>query len=322
MRDRILVVDDEPAHTEFLSRYLGRCGFDVISTNEGADALRLVRESTPDLVMLDVVMPGMDGLSVCRNLRNHIPSQSMPVIFLTAKADLNDCLQGFEAGGDDYLVKPCDIQEIKARVESVLRRRRRDLWCHPLTQLPGSPSIEEEVRNRLKHNRPFAFAYVDIDHFKEYNDAYGYDAGDRVIKDLSRMLMGCSIGAPDVEPYPAHVGGDDFVFMATIDGLKEVLPVLTTAFDGRRIRYYRPEDFERGTIALRNRRGDLQNVPLITLSVAVVSTQTRCLQRYARLVGIASELKSYLKSLDHKGQSLIMWDRRSDFSPMERKSSS
>jgi diguanylate cyclase (GGDEF)-like protein len=309
---RILVVDDEPAVIQLVSRYLGRAGYDLDSASNGQEALQKVHRRAPDVLLLDIKMPVVDGLSVCRTLRQDFRTKGLPIILLTAKMSLEDRLCGYQSGADDYMVKPFDLDELKVRVEGALERRRWDQGAHPLTHLPGSPGIEEEVRRRLEKSAPFAFAYIDIDNFKAYNDAYGYDAGDRIIKEVADSLIESAVASNLRMGFPGHVGGDDFVFIGPIEALKLILPEVTDGFDARRYAHYSSEDRERGSTRCKNRRGEVQEFPLITLSVAVVSSETRHITHYARLAEIASELKQYIKSLDHRGKSLIMWDRRTD----------
>jgi PleD family two-component response regulator len=309
---RILVVDDEPTVIQMVTRYLGGSGYLLDSATNGQEALQKVHRRAPDVLLLDVSMPVIDGLSVCRNLRQDFRTKGLPIILLTAKISLEDRLKGYKSGADDYVIKPFDLDELKVRIEGALERRRWDQGTHPLTHLPGSPGIEEEVRRLLEKGGPFAFAYIDIDNFKAYNDSYGYDAGDKIIKEVADSLIESAVASNLRMGFPGHVGGDDFVLIAPLEAMKLILPEIADGFDIRRYAHYPPEDRERGTTRCKNRRGEEQEFPLVTLSIAVVSTQTRCITHYARLPEIASELKQYIKSLDHHGKSLIMWDRRTD----------
>jgi PleD family two-component response regulator len=313
---RILVVDDELTVTQMVSRYLSRAGYELESASNGQEALQKVHRRVPDVLLLDVKMPVIDGLTVCHNLRQDFRTKGLPIILLTAKMSLEDRLRGYQSGADDYVIKPFDLDELKVRIKGALERRRWDQGSHPLTHLPGSPGIEEEVRRCLETSTPFAFAYIDIDNFKAYNDAYGYDAGDRVIKEVADSLIESAVASNLRMGFPGHIGGDDFVLIAPIEAMKLILPEVTDGFDARRYAHYSPEDRERGTTRCKNRRGQDQEFPLVTLSIAVVSTQTRSITHYARLAEIASELKHYIKLQDHHGKSLIMWDRRTD-SPKE-----
>jgi PleD family two-component response regulator len=309
---RILVVDDEPTVIQMISRYLGQTGYQLDSATNGQEALHKVHRQVPDVLLLDVKMPVMDGLTVCHNLRHDFRTKGLPIILLTAKMSPEDRLRGYQSGADDYMIKPFDLDELKVRIEGALERRRWDQGTHPLTHLPGSPGIEEEVRRRLEKGTPFAFAYIDIDHFKAYNDCYGYKAGDRVIKEVADSLIESAVASNLRMGFPGHIGGDDFVLIAPIEAMKLILPEVTDGFDSRRFAHYSLEDRKRGSTRCKNRRGIEQEFPLVTLSAAVLSTQTRQITHYARLAEIASELKSYIKTLDHHGRSLCLWDRRTD----------
>lgn len=308
----VLAVDDEEVNLRLIVRALASENYRVATAANGEEALARVRQKPPDLMLLDLTMPVLNGLFVCREIRRDYRTRGLPIIMLTARGSLADRLEGFRAGADDYLVKPFDLEELKVRIDGTLARRRWDLWRHPLTGLPGSPGIEEEIRRRLETGLPFAFAYVDIDNFKAYNDAYGYDAGDRIIKTLGALLLEASRSPDPDPPYPGHVGGDDFVWISSVPFMKEELPALLQDFDVRRFGFYSAEDLARGFIRIKNRQGQEQTFPPVTLTAATVSTETRRILHYARLIEIASELKAYAKRQNHHGQSLCLWDRRTD----------
>jgi diguanylate cyclase (GGDEF)-like protein len=312
---RILVVDDEPTVIQMVSRHLGRAGFELDTATNGREALQKIHIQPPDILLLDIRMPVMDGLAVCASLRQDFRTKGLPIILLTAKMTLEDRLRGYQSGADDYVIKPFDLDELKVRIEGALERRRWDQSTHPLTHLPGSPGIEEEVRRRLAIGSPFAFAYIDIDHFKAFNDSYGYEAGDRVIKEVADSLIESAVSSHLRMGYPGHIGGDDFVLIAPIESMQLILPEVVDGFDARRFLHYSVEDRERGITLCKNRRGEEHEFPLITLSIAVVSTLTRHITHYARLAEIASELKHYIKTQDHHGRSLCLWDRRTDCEP-------
>ena len=311
-KPNILIVDDEKTNVEVLTRFLNREGYDTAAACNGEEALEAISCSVPDLILLDVIMPVMDGLAVCQKLRMDFMTRSIPIIFLSARNELEDRLKGLRAGVDDYMGKPFELEEVKVRLESALTRRQWDLFSHPLTHLPGSPAIEEEVWKRLRIGSSFSFAYIDIDNFKAYNDVYGYEAGDKVIKHLAAALVESVKTSPDACAFAGHVGGDDFVFLSAIDPMKLLMNKIAERFDAERTTFYSREDAQRGSIRTKNRQGQEQIFPLISLSVAIVSTATRRILHYARLVEIASELKCFIKTQDHGGKSLVIWDRRTD----------
>lgn len=309
---RILVVDDETANVTLLRRFLTKEGYEVVTAGNGEEALTRIRESTPDLILMDILMPVMDGLAVCRKLRADIMTRSIPIILLTALNSLEDRLEGLRTGVDDFVSKPFYLEEIKVRVEGALQRRLWDQASQPLTHLPGGAAIEEEVWKRLRNGSSFAFAYIDIDQFKAYNDVYGFDEGDRIIKALAESLMSVVCTSKEENTFSGHIGGDDFILMTSIPHMKMMLPRILQEFDDQRVRFYRPEDWERGGLQTKNRKNEIQTFPLMTLSAAIVTTETRRILHYGRLVGIATELKHYVKLQEHAGHSLAIWDRRSD----------
>lgn len=253
LQDRLLVVDDEKANVDLLCRFLTREGYDVSGVFNGEQALARISLWLPDLILLDVKMPVMDGLSVCEKLRSDVATRSIPIILLSAHNALEDRLRGLRIGVDDYIGKPFDLEEIKERLKNTLQRRRWDLSTHPLTHLPGSPVIEDEVRRRLRQKKTFAFAYLDLDSFKAYNDVYGYEAGDKVIKCLATFLITAAKEVPDA--FAGHVGGDDFIFISTLDHMREAMATLVRQFDIERDFFYNAQDLARGSIQTKNRQG-------------------------------------------------------------------
>jgi DNA-binding response OmpR family regulator len=320
---RVLVVEDDPEVLAFLSKFLLYLGYQVSHVTDGAKALQWLRHNLPDVIFTDVLMPHMDGLHFCRVVRQDPRTRLIPLIMLSARAELQERLEGFRAGADDYIIKPFDVLELKARLESILLRSEREIWCNPISHLPGSPGIEAEVNHRLKDDQPFAFTYIDIDGFKAYNDVYGYHAGDQVIKDLAALLMKFSVTNALTRAFCGHIGGDDFIFLSAPAYMALSLPRLLQRFDATVPHYYSPEHRAQGGITTPNRQEQDQFFPLMRLSAAVVNTATRRITHYAQLAEIASELKHHVKALvSHQSgpptlwRSHCLWDGRKE-PPME-----
>ncbi|MBI4397361.1 MAG: response regulator [Elusimicrobia bacterium] len=309
---KILVADDEEVVQSFLKRVLNSPNCRVLCALNGAEALRLAEEEKPDLILLDVGMPGKNGHDVLKGLRRNIHTQTIPVILVTGRGELKDKVAGFELGADDYITKPFEIQELTVRVESLMRRSKRDLTANPLTRLPGSPAIEEEVNNRIRRGVPFAFHYIDIDHFKAFNDLYGYAKGDLVIQELATLLMDVAGAMKTPDHFVGHVGGDDFVLIAEPATVDAMAKEISTQFDLKAPAYYSPEDRARGFILTNDRLGRTHQFPLMSLSIAVVTNEKRLLNHYAKVVDIAFEIKRFLKGRSEQGKSVYLKDRRSD----------
>ena len=307
----ILVIDDEPEIGSFITRLLVSLGYTVSLATSAQAALDFMNHRIPDLIITDIMMPGQDGLHLCKQLREDRRTWLTPIVILSALGDPQNRLNGFRAGADDYIVKPFDVLEVKARVESILRRSQRDLWCNPLTHLPASPGIADEVNSCLDKNIPFAFAYIDIDNFKSYNDAYGYHAGDQVIKDVAAMLLETVRTADPQEGFIGHIGGDDFAILTKPEKMKDILDAIVNHFDASVGNFYSSADLAKNGILTKNRQGVMQFFPLMRLSIGVVNTLTRPIHHYAQLASVASEVKRRAKSDEHPNRSRYLWDCRS-----------
>ena len=190
--EHILVVDDDPFIARLLEIELQASGYDVAVAGDGKQALDQVAERIPP-VLADVMMPNMDGLELTKRLREDPTTSSVSVILLTARGLSADKLEGFAVGADDYIVKPFDTPELLARIRGVLRRAKEMRAQSPLTELPGNVRIEEEIERRVAERQVFAILYVDLDHFKSYNDHYGFMRGDQVIQFASRLLQDVAV---------------------------------------------------------------------------------------------------------------------------------
>jgi diguanylate cyclase (GGDEF)-like protein len=305
--ESLLVVDDDPFIARLLEIELKAAGYDVRVASDGVMALETAQERCPDLVLADVMMPNMDGFELTRRLRQDPRTAAVSIIMLTARGLSADKLEGFAIGADDYIVKPFDTPELLARIRGVLRRSRDMRAQSPLTGLPGNVRIEEEIDARVDQGIPFAILYADLDHFKAFNDHYGFARGDDVIQSTARMLEDVSREVTEGQAFVGHVGGDDFIVVVPPELAGEVAQALAERFDGFVGDLYPAEDRERGYIEVVNRRGELQRFGMLTMSIGVASTQKRSFQHYAEAVAVATEMKQYTKGAT--GSSWAM-DRR------------
>jgi diguanylate cyclase (GGDEF)-like protein len=268
-----------------------QAGYQVVRASSGEEGLELARAEPPDLLLCDVMLPGIDGFEVVRVLRRELGTANVSIIMLTTMANV---MEGLDAGADDYVLKPYDHRELLARVRSVLRRAKAMRALSPLTGLPGNTRIQEELDRAIQEERQFALLYADLDNFKAYNDHYGFARGDDILRLAARMVHGAvqAIARPDA--FVGHVGGDDFVAITPEEAAKAVVEDLIERFDLEVPSLYDPEDARRGWIEVENRR-QLERFPLVTISVGVASTATRRFGHYAEAVATAAEMKSLAK---------------------------
>lgn len=303
---KILVVDDDVDIAGFVQMSLRVEGYDVAVAHDGLEALRMVRSYQPDLVILDVMMPEIDGIEVLRRVRADPMTTALPVIVLTAKGQTPDKVIGLRAGADDYLVKPFDTLELVVRVQNTLRRNRESREVSPLSGLPGNHRILREIADRLRSGKPFAVCYCDIDGFKAVNDAYGFARGDEFIVTLGRKLLEAVSTRPTA--FLGHVGGDDFVVICDPEDIRPLTEQAVTEFEKAADALYDPEDRERGYITVKSRRDGLKDVGLVTVSIGVALSTRRPYTDPRQIIADATEMKSVAKS---QPGSYVAVDRRS-----------
>jgi diguanylate cyclase (GGDEF)-like protein len=294
--ESLLVADDDPFIARLLEIELRAAGYDVRVAGDGVEAFELAQERSPDLVLADVMMPNMDGFELTRRLRQDPRTATVSIIMLTARGLSADKLEGFAIGADDYIVKPFDTPELLARIRGVLRRAKEMRAQSPLTGLPGNVRIEEEIDGLVERGEDFALLYADLDHFKAYNDHYGFMRGDQAIQTTAALIEEVARAVTGGDAFIGHVGGDDFVLIVPPDKATDVAEAIVVRFDQEVPALYDPDDRERGFVEVANRRGELQRFPLLSISIGVASTDRRAYAHYAEAVAIATEMKAYTKA--------------------------
>ncbi len=297
MTKRILIADDEPAVRQLLELVLRSQGYEVFVTQNGDQLVRTAQEWIPDLVIVDLMMPQMDGYEAIRQLRNDTRTAHVPMLILTARSTAEDVVTGFDTGADDYVTKPFNIPELLARIRAHLRRAAQTPVHNPLTGLAGNVLLTEELKYRLRNDSSFALLYVDLDNFKAFNDTYGPARGDRLIKLVADVLVEVvqQHGAPS--DFIGHIGGDDFAVLTTPDRLDAICQGVIALFDKRVRDLYDPDDLARGYLRGVDRQGVPRNFLITTISIGVVTNRRRRFADYDEVSRIAAEMKQYAKQL-------------------------
>ncbi|MGH2527418.1 MAG: GGDEF domain-containing response regulator [Actinomycetota bacterium] len=295
MPETILVVDDDPDIARFVEVNLRSAGYDVSVASDGEQALEKAAALRPDLVLLDVMMPRIDGFEVAQRLRRNPQTASTSIIMLTAKALSTDKVLGLTAGADDYIIKPFDPIELLARVKGTLRRAKEMRNLSPLTGLPGNIRIQEEIERNVRDDRPFAVVYSDLDNFKAYNDEKGFVRGDRLIQATARIIQDAVVEFAGTDGFVGHVGGDDFVAVVPPESAEDIAKRIVERFDGDIHEFYEREDIKRGYIEVEDRKGVMQKLPLAGISVGIATTEVRRFEHYGEAVAVATEMKQFAK---------------------------
>lgn len=298
MAIKILIADDDPDIRDILKLTLSEENYEVIETENGEEALKAIHTKSPNLVLLDYRMPIMNGREVCMMVKQDILLQHLPVIMVTGSGDVDDKVGGIDAGADDYIVKPFEPKELLARIRMIIRRSERDLEANPLTRLPGNVSILNELSKRLEKKTLFTVCYLDLNKFKTYNDTYGFEHGDEVIKETARILIRTKQEIGDSLDFIGHIGGDDFVYVTTPQKTDEICKKIIDDFDKKVPFFYNETDRNNGYIFARDRQGIEQKIPLLSIAIGVVSNETRNIEHVAQVGEIGAELKTLAKKIE------------------------
>jgi diguanylate cyclase (GGDEF)-like protein len=295
MGDRILVVDDDPDILQYVKMNLELEGFEAETASNGLEALQIATKHPPALVLMDVMMPGMDGLTTLRHLRNDPTTSSVPVVMLTARALAKDRVKGLDLGADDYITKPFDLEELISRIRTVLRRSQQMRDLSPLTGLPGNFQIANELKRRIEDNKDFAVVHADLDNFKAFNDHYGFMRGDSVIKFTAKVLNDAAGAVSEPDAFVGHVGGDDFVAVVSDHNAVPFCEHIVAHFDDGILDFYDTADALQGYIEVTDRRGERHAFPVCSLSMGVAATTHKAITSEWEASSVASEMKEVAK---------------------------
>ena len=234
----ILIVEDDVDVADMLNAYFRVQGYEVLTANWGEDAMRSCRTTLPDLVILDIRLPDIDGFEVARRLRSNRRTKEVPIIFLTEKRTRGDRLQGLELGADDYLTKPFDVQELRLRVRNALRRSTQGNLTNPVTNLPEGPLVDERLRECLNQSG-WAILLVSLDNLEKFREAYGFVASDDVQKAISLMIHNAmrELGTPN--DFVGQLSPTDFLLVTTPTVLQNLSKRIRTRM-GQALDYFYP----------------------------------------------------------------------------------
>ncbi len=286
--------------------FVERNGLSLVEMEDCDSIIELVNRSFPACIVMGSPISD-EGIATCRALKGEPFSAVIPVIFID-ESEREHGLRAMEAGADELLTPDMSPEERSIRLQVMLNRADRNVSVHPSTRLPGTAQIERDITERIRSGQRFAVCYADLDHFKEFNDHYGYNRGDNVITLLSRILRDV-VKAHAPSGFIGHIGGDDFIFDVPLEAMEGACLEILEIFDTLIPFQYTEEDRRRGGILARDRRGEMHEIPLMTLSIGVVTNQARSFTHPARVSELATEMKSYAKTLPGSVHAV---DRRSD----------
>jgi PleD family two-component response regulator len=218
---KILIVEDDLDLAEMLNAYFRVQGYNVITASWGEDGVKLVEEDLPDIAVLDIRLPDIDGYEVCRRIRKIRKAQHLPIIFLTEKREREDKLSGLELGAVDYITKPFDIQELRLRVRNALRRSRMSSMVNPVTGLPESTIVQDRLQKLLRQP-DWGIVLTGIRGLGKFRDKYGFVAADDVARAVSLMITNAMQDSGAADDFVGHLDTVDFIILTTLERHKKV----------------------------------------------------------------------------------------------------
>lgn len=293
---KVLIADDQTELLLLVKETVENAGFDVHIASDGKEAIEKAYEINPDIIVLDYDMPIKNGLQAAQELKDNPLFAHIPIIIVTAHGEKQAKLQGLAMGIDDYLIKPVDTDELIARIRMILKRNQQVLDTNPLSKLPGNPSIQSRIEKMLSSGKKFAVLYIDLNNFKAYNDVYGFEAGDRVIKTTANILVKTVMPSENSDNFIGHIGGDDFIVISAYEDAEDLAKKIINNFNEISPSFYNKEDRERGYIISTDRQGYIKKFFFLSISIGIVHNNLKPLTSYAQISNIGSELKKAAKN--------------------------
>ena len=289
-KSRLLVVEDDIDIGNMLKIYFSGMDFEVDVAVRGLDALEKTRQVLPHLIVLDIMLPDIDGFEVCRNLRTNMRTSHIPVIFLTQKDERSDKLQGLEQGADDYITKPFDIEELKLRVQGAIRRAEQQSLTDPRSGLPAGRLIEDQLR-RIIREKGWALLDAKVNNFEPFKDVYGFVASDDLLRYAAMMIGEVVDEQGTTADFIGHAGGDNFIIITTEEKAPGIRSRLKERFAREVQAHYNFMDRQQGFMQAPTANGGTAKVPFMTMSMGLVSPSVHSFSDIREITELAAEAR-------------------------------
>jgi len=295
LKKRVMTVDADPEMLQILEVNLTHANLKVIPAGNGAEALLKASTERPDIIILDAALPDMESAEICQQLKESQQTSHIPIIIIGIESLSRESKAKVIGLADHSLKKPFEPKEVVSLVKAYLKRMERAENLNQLTGLPGQTQIHNEITSLIEQNKTFAAIYVDMDDFRGFNRAYGFNRGDRAIRLLSEVLNEAVrlFGNPD--DLVGHFGGDNFVVVSTVPKARIICRRIITDFSNQINNLYDQNDLERGYIEYAGSLDHKQQSPIMDLRIAVVTNEKRVFHHYLEVSETAAEQIEYLR---------------------------
>ena len=246
-KSKILIVEDDLDVADMLNAYFRVQGYEVFTVNWGEDGVRAAATARPDLIILDILLPDIDGYEVARRVRSDRKTNTIPIIFLTEKRDRADRLHGLELGADDYITKPFDVQELRLRVRNALKRASQDTITNPVTGLPEGAVVDEKLKECLNKDG-WALLLISLENLDSFHEHYGFVAADDVMRAVSLMVQNAMRDSGNVEEFLGHLSPTIFVETIAASGVEAMKERVRTRIEQSLDYFYPIKDRDQATM--------------------------------------------------------------------------
>jgi diguanylate cyclase (GGDEF)-like protein len=302
-KHRIAILSTDQELHRHMGLRLQSKGYQALSLPEPSQVLGFIYSDPPDLMLIDLGSPNPQFHAILKQIKQDSYFSVIPVIGLLSETGIEDfAWQDFPL--DDFVSHPVQYPELFSRILLSLQRMQRIFDNNPLTKLPGNTSIQQAIAGAL--GKPMAVCYIDINNFKPYNDTYGFSRGDEVLRMVARIMSNTVRESPG-NGFVGHIGGDDFVFIVPFVQAEHICETILVNFNIIVSDLFIDEDKARGFYLAKDRKGEVQKVPLLGISIAVVPTDNPLMQHAGKVVEVATELKKLAKK---SNKSAYVIDRR------------
>jgi diguanylate cyclase (GGDEF)-like protein len=300
----VVVISQDAALSGIIDRILNK-SYRILSFRSIQSAIDYIYNSIPDLIIIDINEQDSFTVSLLNNLKADPIFHQLPVLIVLD--EMQSTPQWDVLFVEDYIKKSDFEKEGLSRVDLSIIRSERVSEVNPLTKLPGNISINRQIQARIDRGEVFALAYADLDHFKPFNDYYGFTRGDEVIRIAGRLILNIVKNMQAQGSFIGHIGGDDFVFIMEPNLVEDAAKEILDAFDRIIPTLYEAEDRERGYIETEDRQGIVRQFPFVALSIGITSIQQKPFTHFGEVTEVACEMKAQAKQV--RG-SCYMIDRR------------
>jgi DNA-binding response OmpR family regulator len=302
----IMVVDDDLVERTTLRFILEQEGYRCIEVQDEQHAVDLAQFHVPNLILMDRNMPHKSGLELSLEIKGKLHLAQIPIIMVTAADKVEEKVEAFEDGVDDYICKPYEPIELLARVKAALRSSQEAIDRNPTTLLPGACALEGEIQKRLDDDKIFALLHADLDNFKPYADSHGFSLANMVIKHTGKLIYEAAEQSGGDCTFVAHIGGDDFIIIATLDCYETIARAIIESFDREIVRYFSEEEINQGYYLGKTRAGEDAHFPIMTISAGVITNKGRSYANSTEMGIDLSQAKRKAKSV--KCSNYYLWD--------------